>query len=182
MDERKTLDTDSMKNNKKLETLVKLKLDFKIPLLILLTHSDNYCDEIKKTENKWKDICKNNITHNKEELLAFINNDIIKMEESKMEEDDILHTVLIELNGVNQITDKEIIDSFDEEDREDYNNENEEGKRKMLKRIRKGMNIKENEVVNFLKEIKVLGRKELIEKMKEIFPFQYHNTLNEINY
>ena len=53
MDERKTLDSDSLKDNEKLKELIKLKINYKIPLLILLTHSDNYCDEIKKTNENW---------------------------------------------------------------------------------------------------------------------------------
>ena len=53
-DERKTLDADSLDNNKYLKTLIKLKLDYKIPFIILLTHCDNYFDEVKKTEKNWK--------------------------------------------------------------------------------------------------------------------------------
>ena len=34
MDERKELDADSMKNNKKLQSLVRLRLDYKIPLFL----------------------------------------------------------------------------------------------------------------------------------------------------
>jgi len=42
------------------------------------------------------------------------------------------------------------------------------------------MKFKENEVPDFLKKNEVLGKKELIEKMKEKFPSQYHNTLINI--
>ena len=179
MDERKTLDTDSMKNNIKLETLLNLRLNYKIPLLILLTHSDNYCDEIKKTASNWKDICKNNINDNKKNLLEYINNGINEMD-YKMKENDIIHTVLIDLNSIDTITDKEIIESFDEEDKKDYENDDEKGKEKMLRRMRKGMKLKENEVEKFLKEMNVFGRKELVEKMKEIFPSHFHNVFIEI--
>ena len=48
MAERQPLDNDSLKNNKNLENLIKMKIKYNIPLLILLTHSDNYCDEVKK--------------------------------------------------------------------------------------------------------------------------------------
>ena len=98
MDERKTLDADSLKNNKKLEKLMELKLNYKIPLLILLTHSDNYCDEIKKTEKNWKEICTKNIQKNKEDLLEYINNSIIKkigVQDFEISRDDVLHVVLI---------------------------------------------------------------------------------------
>ena len=179
MDERKPLDTDSLKNNKKLESLIKLRFQYKIPLLILLTHLDNYCDETKKIENNWKDICKNTMNDNKKNILEYINNDINEMD-YKMKENDILHTVLIDLNIINSMTDKEIIDSFDEEDKEEYEKEDEKGKEKMLRRMRKGMKLKENEVEKFLKENNVFGRKELIEKMKEIIPSQFHSTLIEI--
>ena len=80
IDERKTLDSDSMKNNIKLEALIKLKMNYKIPILILLTHFDNYCDAIKKTEEGWKQICKNSFIRNKKDLLDYINNKIIKGE------------------------------------------------------------------------------------------------------
>lgn len=73
MDERKALDADSMRKNKKLETLIKLRINYKIPLLIILTHFDNYCDEIKKTENDWEEICSEVLEKNKDDLL-FINN------------------------------------------------------------------------------------------------------------
>ena len=67
-----------MKNNQKLETLIKLRLQYKIPILILLTHFDNYCDEIKKTEKDWKEICNDNLYKNKKDLLNYINEEIIK--------------------------------------------------------------------------------------------------------
>ena len=56
LDERKSLDEDSMANNKKLLKLIKLKIEYKIPLLIILTHCDNYCYEIKKADKNWKNI------------------------------------------------------------------------------------------------------------------------------
>ena len=49
IDERSNLNAGVMRDNKKLKILIKLRLDYHIPLLILLTHSDNYCDEVKKS-------------------------------------------------------------------------------------------------------------------------------------
>lgn len=49
----------------------------------------------------------------------------------------------------------------------------------MIKNIRLGMNLKDNEVQDFLKQMKILGPKELIEKLREKFPRQYHNALLE---
>ena len=46
--ERGVLNADDIRNNNKLITLLKLREEYKIPLLILLTHSDTYCDEAKK--------------------------------------------------------------------------------------------------------------------------------------
>jgi len=180
MDERKTLDTDSLKNNIKLEALIKLRLNYKIPLLILLTHSDNYCDEIKKTEKNWKDICQKNIKKNKEDLLNHINNNIIKklnIHEFKFDNDDVLHVVLISPENIEE---KSLIELLDEEELIEYNKADEKGKQKILKPYKKAMKFKENEVPDFLKKNEVLGKKELIEKMKEKFPSQYHNTLINI--
>ena len=54
--------------------MINLRLDYKIPLLILLTHSDNYCDKVKKTtEKNWKEICKNSFSQNKKNLLDYLN-------------------------------------------------------------------------------------------------------------
>ena len=180
MDERKELDADSMKNNKKLQSLVRLRLDYKIPLLIVLTHFDNYCDEIKKTESNWKDTCFETLEKNKDNLLEFINKNLIKEveQDSKFNGDDIIHTVLVEPK---QITDNDIIATLKEDIKNDYNNADEKGKEKILRYIKSGMNLKDNEVQVFLKEMNIYGPKEMIGKLKEIFPYQYHNTFNPIN-
>ena len=180
MDERKTLDADSLKNNKKLEKLMELKLNYKIPLLILLTHSDNYCDEIKKTEKNWKEICTKNIQKNKEDLLEYINNSIIKkigVQDFEISRDDVLHVVLIQPQNIEE---KSLIEMLDEEELIEYNKADEIGKQKILKPYRKAINFKSNEVPSFLAENNVLGKKELIKKLKEKIPAQYHNTFIKI--
>ena len=180
MDERKTLDADSLKNNKKLESLIKLKLNYKIPLLILLTHSDNYCDEIKKTEKNWKEICTKNIKRNKEDLLGHINNSIIKtigIQDFEISRDNVLHVVLIQPQNAEE---KVLIAMLDEEELIEYNKADEKGKQKILKPYRKAMNFQSNEVQSFLIGINVLGKKELIEKLKEKIPVQYHSTFIKI--
>lgn len=179
MDERKNLDSDYLENNKKLETLIKLRLYYKIPLLILLTHSDNYCDEIKKTEKNWKGICTKYINKNKEDLLKYINNIIkeLNIKNFEISKDDVCHVVLIQQKK--NIEEKELIEMLDEDDLNEYNKADENGKQKILKPYKKAINFKYNEVPNFLREINVLGKAELIEKLKKIIPFQYHDTLNE---
>ena len=178
LDERKNLDADSMRNNTKLQTLIELKLQYKIPLLILLTHFDNYCDEIKKTatDMNWTETCEETLNKNKDDLLDFINKEIIKNKEYEFDENDILHIVLVEPK---KITDEDIIKTFDENTKKEYDNLNEEEKAKMLKNIKLGMNLKDNEVQDFLKKMEIFGPKGLIEKLREKFPRQYHNALLE---
>ena len=110
IDEKKTLDSDSIRNNKNLETLINLRLDYKIPLLILLTHSDNYCDEVKKAEKNWKEICNNDFSQNKKNLLDYLNEQIEKKNSDfKINENDIIHIVLVESE---KMTEGEIIKSL----------------------------------------------------------------------
>lgn len=176
IDEKKTLDSDSIRNNKKLETLINLRLDYKIPLLILLTHSDNYCDEVKKTEKDWKNICKNAFDQNKKNLLDYLNEQIKKKKSDFiMNENDIIHIVLEESE---KMTEGEIIKSLPEANREIYEKVDENTKKILLKFYMDGIKSKENEVRDFIeKEIHVLGQKELLEKIKEYLPSQYHNAL-----
>ena len=47
-------------------------MKYKLKLIILLTHSDTYCDKIKK-EKDWKNLCKISLDNNKINLLEFIN-------------------------------------------------------------------------------------------------------------
>ena len=91
INEKSGLDSDSIGNNEKLKTLLNLRRDYKIPLLILLTHSDNYCEGVKKVENEWKETCKKTINDNKNNLLKFINENNYNIGEN-----DIMHIVLVE--------------------------------------------------------------------------------------
>ena len=171
----------SLKDHRKLKELVKLRIKYKIPLLIILTNSDNYCNKVKQSSDEWKTICKKNINNNKEILINYINEQIKKVggNNFKIEESNIIHAVLVEPK---EIRDDEVKKSFNEEELEEYNNANDEEKKIMLKYYRRGMQSKENEIKNFIqKEINVFGQNELIEKIKEKIPSQYHNALSKIN-
>ena len=185
IDERTNLNADVMKKNEKLKILIKLRFDYNIPLVILLTHSDNYCDEVKGQDENWKEICKKNLQENKNNLLNYINN-IIKEEYKSnfiIREDNIIHVVLIEQKEItNEITNEEIIEKFDENTRNVYEQSNEIVKNSLIKAFRDGRSSTNgNEVKNFLRENNVFGKNELIKKMKLLLPSQYHNTLNNIN-
>ena len=78
INEENNLDNDDMANNKNLNKLIELRNKYKISLLILLTHSDDYCDKVKKENNNWKQICKENIENNKKNILKYINEIIVK--------------------------------------------------------------------------------------------------------
>ena len=173
------MDARALRKNKKLEEIINMRLKYKIPIIILLTHSDNYCEEVKKSNNNdWKNICKTNIINNKTNLLEYIN-EIEKKNQSdlKTEENDILHVVLVEPK-TKKLTDEEIINLFDEETREEYDNANEEEKKTIIKFFGRGKKSTNNEVKDFLeKEIKVLGKKELAKILKEILPSQYFGAL-----
>ena len=163
IDERSVLDSNSIKNKKKLKTLLNLRRDYKIPLLILLTHSDNYCEEVKYRENEWKEICKKTINDNKSNLLKFINENNYNIGEN-----DIMHIVLVE----------EKVKNLDDETREEYENSDEATRKIILRTFYRGKNLNNNEVKDFLdKEIKILRQKGLIEKIKEKLPSQYHSAL-----
>ena len=178
IDERSNLNADVMRDNEKLKILIKLRLDYHIPLLILLTHSDNYCDEVKGQDENWKEICKKTLQENKNNLLNYINNTITNEYKSNLviKEDDIIHVVLIEQN---EITNEELIEKLDEKMRNAYEQSND--KNSLIAFFRAGMISNGNEVKNFLYENGVLGKNELIKKMKLLLPSQYHNTLNNIN-
>ena len=181
IDERKPLDSDSLKDNKKLESLIKLRLKYKIPLLILLTHADNYCDEVKKTDKNWEKTCKDIINKNRINLLSYVNGLVEKENKGyfKMKEDDVMHVVLVEEKvEEDQITDEEIIELLPDNYKDMYRNANEEYK-KMIKALNISMLKKGNEFIK--NEIKAFGQKELIEKIKENLPSQYHSALNQIN-
>ena len=171
IDERRGLDSDSIGNNKKLKTLLNLRRDYKIPLLILLTHSDNYCEEVKNRENEWKETCKKTINDNKNNLLKFINENNYNIGEN-----DIMHIVLVEEKV--EMTLEEKVENLDDETREEYENSDEATRKIILRMYYKGKNSNNNEVKDFLdKEIKILRQKGLIEKIKEKLPSQYHSAL-----
>jgi len=180
IDERSNLNADVMRDNKKLKILIKLRLDYHIPLLILLTHSDNYCDEVKGQDENWKEICKKTLQENKNNLLSYINNTITTEYKSNLviKEDDIIHVVLIEQN---EITNEEIIEKFDENKRNIYEKSDVLVRNSLIEFFRAGVISNFNEVKNFLYKNGVLGKNELIKKMKLLLPSQYHNTLNNIN-
>ena len=159
-----------------------MKVKYKIPLLIFLTYSDDYCDNIKKRNKKdWKKICKDHLDENKKELLnhlqLLIDNNF--KGNCKMNEDDIIHIVL--LDPVKR-SDEEIIEELNEDLKEEYDNGDEEEKKKILSDYRKYAEAKEFIAYNFLKKnMKVLYPKELIKKIKENIPSQYHSALNNID-
>ena len=181
MSEVKILDDDSIGKNKYLEILLELRSKYKIPLLIMLTHSDDYCDSIKKNEKEWESICKDNLEKNKTSLLNHLQQIIESNYKGnfKMNESDIMHIVLIEPK---QISDEEIIKLLSDRKRKQYDEGNEEKKKEILLDYREYNDAKENESHNFLKkEMKVLYPKELIKTIKEKLPSQYHSALNKVD-
>ena len=53
--------TSKSLENKLLQELIKLRIKYKIQILILLTHADTYCNIVKADGNeKWKETCKMN--------------------------------------------------------------------------------------------------------------------------
>ena len=186
--EESILTADSLRLNQKLEILIYLRAKYKIPLILLLTHSDDYCDKVKKEDQDWKRICCSHFNDNKQNLLKYVNELIKKKFNSNflMNENDIMHIVLVEGNQINQISDEELIkqlpkkikDKYDKADKE----KDEKRKKEILEDYRDIIESKENEVIDFIREeIKVLGQKELIEKLKNILPMQYHDVFNPIN-
>ena len=178
--EESILDADSIRNNNKLETLIKLRTKYKIPILILLTHSDDYCDKIKKADNNWKIICKEHIINNKQNLLNYINGQIKEVKENnfKLDENKIIHTVLIESK---KMSDEEAIKLLPKKLKSKYENANEEKKKEILEDYKSI--IESDEVRDFFEEenMNILYQKELIEIIKENIPSQYHSALSHID-
>ena len=48
-----------------------MRMKYKSKLIILLTHSDTYCEKIKK-EKDWKNLCRDSLNDNKNDLLIHI--------------------------------------------------------------------------------------------------------------
>ena len=181
MSEVKILDDDSMGKNKYLKILLELKVKYKIPLLIFLTHSDDYCDSIKKNEKEWESICKDNLEKNKKDLLNYLQQLIEKNYNSNftINESDIMHIVLVDSK---QMSDEEIIKKLSKKMKEKYDKGDEEKKKEILEDYRDISDEKDNESHNFLKkEMKVLYPKELIKTIKEKLPSQYHSALNKVD-
>ena len=168
--------TSKSLENKILQELIKLRIKYKIQLLVLLTHGDTYCDTVKKDDKNWKEICKKTLEDNKKKLLDYLNSEIKKYDKNnfQMQENDIRHICLVE-PAAPEITEEEIIKDFDEEELEEYNSLDENGKKGYIKGIFKGKSKDQKEIKKFLKnEIKVLEQKELIEIIKKKLPVQYH--------
>ena len=171
INEKSGLDSDSIGNNEKLKTLLNLRRDYKIPLLILLTHSDNYCEEVKNRENEWKETCKKTINDNKSNLIKFINENNYNIGEN-----DIMHIVLVEEKE--EMTLEEKVKNLNKKMRDIYEKSDKATKDIILMSYYSGFNSNNNEVKDFLDdEIKILRQKELIEKIKEKLPSQYHSAL-----
>ena len=169
INEENELDADSLGNNKNLDILIESLAKYKIPLLIFLTHCDTYCEKVKKEDNNWKQTCKEHFDIN--ELLE----NQFKCD-FKMNENDIMHIVLLETNS---ISDEELIKRLNPRLKEKYDKGDQKEKSLIIESVRYGMESTENEVNDFLKnELKVLGQKELIEIMKLKLPSQFHNALN----
>ena len=178
MSEEKTLDADSLKNNENLEKLIESLARYKIPLFILLTYSDKYCIKIKEDNNDWKNMCKEHLDNNKKNLINHINELLEKKFKCdfKMDENNIMHIVLVEQN---KISDEEIIKSFDEKTKEEYDKADDAEKKMIIKYFSRGKSSTGNEVSDFIKkDFKALDKKELSEKIRENLPSLYHSVLN----
>ena len=177
IDEGISIDPDRLRHNIILNKLVNLRKKNKISLIILLTHFDNYCNEIKlfENENNWKLICKENIIKNKINILKYINeieNNI--KSDIKIKEKDIMHVVLIERE---KISNEEIIKKFPKKVKEMYDKADEEKKLMILETFREGLN-DGDEIVDFLnEEMNVLDPNKLKLIIKENLPFKYHRVL-----
>ena len=168
--------TSKSLENKILQELIKLRIKYKIQLLVLLTHGDTYCDTVKKDDKNWKEICKKTLEDNKKKLLDYLNSEIKKYDKNnfQMQENDIRHICLVE-PAAPEITEEEIIKDFDEEELEEYNSLDENEKKGYIKGIFIGKSKGPKEIKKFLKnEIKLLDQKELIEIIKKKLPVQYH--------
>ena len=187
INEESVLDADSFRNNNKLTKLIEIKAKYKIPLLILLTHSDTYCEKVKnENEEEWQEICKEHLKGNKNNCLSHINGIIGTLSESnsssilKMNENDIFHILLVE--NTKELPEEEYIKKLKKNKKmfQKYEKANEEKKKEILENFIDTLQ-GENEVSEFLneeKELNVLDQKKLIEILKEKLPSQYHKAFN----
>ena len=182
INEESQLTSDSLRKNNNLEEIIKLKENYKIPLIILLTHFDDYCKKVIKTEENWKSTCKIHLDKNKKELIEYIKKIIGEPQESSSKSDEIkiMHIVFEQ----EQIMDEEVIQKLSKKQLEIYKKEKDDKKKKeLLEFFKEGMDLNEDEVREFLEEEdmkNVLSTKDLIKKMRENLPTQYHNALKEI--
>ena len=187
INEESVLNDNSLRSNNKLKKIIEIKVKYKIPFLILLTHSDTYCEKIKNDNyEEWQEICKEYLKSNKNSCLSHINGIIEQLSESnsssilKMNENDIFHILLVE--NTKQLPEEEYIELLKKNKKmfQKYVKANEERKKEILENFI-DMLEEENEVSYFLdeeKELNVLNQQKLIEKLKEKLPSQYHKAFN----
>ena len=177
LSEENTLDANSLGNNKKLEKIIEMRMKYKSKLIILLTHSDTYCDKIKK-ENEWKNLCKKSLNDNKNYLLKHMNQLVTEKYKSNfiMNENDVFH---ISLDDYIEISDDEIINNFSDDNKVLYQ-QGDIAFKTMLLKFAKGIYKKnQTESKDFtINKLNVLDKNKLIEKLKEILPSQYHSVFN----
>ena len=180
LSEENTLDANSLRNNKKLEKIIEMRMKYKSKLIILLTHSDTYCDKIKK-ENEWKNLCKKSLNDNKNNLLKHMNQLVTEKYKSNfiMNENDVFH---ISLDDYIEISDDEIINNFSD-DKKAFFEQADQALQSMLLKFAKEGYKKNNQTESkdfTINELNVLDKNKLIEKLKEILPSQYHSVLTQI--
>lgn len=174
-----------MEKNDNLKYILNLKIKYKLPLIILLTHSDDYCHKVKATdENNWKIICKSQLLKNKQNLLNWLNKTIeetIKDKnklEYKINENDIIHTVLVEKKEKEESIELNYEDLLDEQSKILYKNADDNSKKLIIQIFKNGYKSgkkkDEEEINKFIEdEIGVLRKKDLIQKIKKYLPSQY---------
>ena len=177
------LDSASLRDNKKLKRILELRIKYKIPLFILLTNADTYCKKVRsENDENWEEICKNTINNNKKNLLEFIKQQIeeykldFKTDENEVKED-IIHICLVEPN---KITDEQALKKMPKRQREKYNKADEEKKKVIMESFISGLESEYNEIKEFFEEeeMNILNKVELIKKIKEKLPSQYHSAFN----
>ena len=181
--EESSLDSASLRDNKKLKRILELRIKYKIPLFILLTNADTYCKKVRsENDENWEEICKNTINNNKKNLLEFIKQQIeeykldFKTDENEVKED-IIHICLVEPN---KITDEQALKKMPKRQREKYNKADEENKKVIMESFISGLESEYNDIKEFFEEeeMNIFNKSELIKKIKEKLPSQYHSAFN----
>ena len=189
LSEEAVLDLDDMENNENLKYILFLKIKYKLPLIILLTHSDGYCRKVKETdEQNWKQICQLKLEKNKNDLCDWLNKTIkTKFNYEDEIKNDIKHVVLIDkIKNEVKIADEDVIERFDKETKRMYETADEIQKGMIIQVFKSGIirgkQEESEQIMNFIKnELGVLGQKELIEQIKIYLPSQYHSALKELD-